>query len=250
MEIDKRRQDGSCFYCGEKGHRITECPIRPPKHAVVTETKKRATERSTPPCKDTKHDDSLAYYDTEKGSEKMHCDAPPSDNSPSEDEVMSECLEPMVTTVTTIPISRSAGKNTAKPRYGAPGLIKASDGIILSIEKLTKHERYLAEKRFVEANPLELTFKHDSTSTPDQPATMGTIITESEQTISTPHINGKENAMAEELSPNRVRASNGTIVRREDLAIFEKALKDRKMEKKIIPLTLISSLSTGLYTKL
>ncbi|CAH2223943.1 Hypothetical predicted protein [Pelobates cultripes] len=146
-------------------------------------------------------------------------------DSQSEDEVMSECPEPMVTMVTTIPISRSAGKNTAKPCYGAPGLIKASDGTILPIEKLTKHERYLAERRFVEANPLELAFKQNSTSTPDQPATMGTIITESD-------INGKENAIAEELSPNPVRATNGMIAHREDLAIFEKALKDREMKKK------------------
>ncbi|CAH2273602.1 Hypothetical predicted protein [Pelobates cultripes] len=196
----------------------TECPIRPPKPAVVTETKKRATDRSTPPYKDTNHDDSLVSYDTEKGSEKMDYDALPSDDSHSEDaedEAMSECPEPMVAKVTTIPISRSAGKNTAKPRYGAPGLIKASDGTILPIEQLPKYERYLSEKRFVEANPLELTFKQNSTSTPDQPATMGTIMT-----------------VSEELSPNRVRASNGTIVQREDLAIFEKALKDREIKKK------------------
>ncbi|CAH2321778.1 Hypothetical predicted protein [Pelobates cultripes] len=258
--MDKRQQEDSCYYCGEKWHRITYCQRRPPKSPAVAEPKIKTTETSTPIYKDTNYGmsdlhktniptfppsaDSPASYDSDEGSVEMDYNAPPSDGMRS---FMSECPEPMVATMTTIPISWAAvKKNTVKHHLCAPGLVKNSDGTIIPREKLTNYERYLAEKRFVEANPLELSFKQDPTYTSVQPATMGIMMTTSKEppedtfnqvstcSSSQPVISGmllpivtlvvksgliknnnepistlrrKENSISEDISPDRIRVS-------------------------------------------
>ncbi|CAH2222040.1 Hypothetical predicted protein [Pelobates cultripes] len=69
----------------------------------------------------------------------MDYDAPPLDGMCSEDQVMSECPEPMAATMTTSPIIQSTekrkvpGKNTAKPPFCTLALKKPA--MVLSYQK-------------------------------------------------------------------------------------------------------------------
>ncbi|CAH2252911.1 Hypothetical predicted protein [Pelobates cultripes] len=87
--------------------------------------------------------------------------------------------EPMVTIMTTTLLIQSVEKrnapkrNTAKPPFGAPGLVKASDGTLMPFKELNIYENYLDVMRYVDGEPPEKSSNQVLTCSSSQPVTVG-----------------------------------------------------------------------------
>ncbi|CAH2301127.1 Hypothetical predicted protein, partial [Pelobates cultripes] len=150
-------------------------------------------------------DNSLSSYLVD---ENYVNDELPSDREETGEELLKEETRVAVMATTSI-IQSVKKKNMAKPPFGIPGLVKASDGTIVPIKELYLHESYLDAMRYVEANPPEDTSSQVSASSSLQPETLGKEI----PTLQKPSIpltlkSGLMKKINEPISTLRIKKNN------------------------------------------